>query len=76
MKDFATQLLLVFLIALVGVLFFRASAKDIEAMKVGGIENYNQLQILYKSDAYKKVMDQNLLNFENQLAQSVSGTVQ
>ena len=43
-----------------------------EILKVWGIENYKQLQIIYKSDAYKQTQTEAILQLETQLVQMVN----
>lgn len=69
MKNLALLLMLVANVLLCTALIFSTSTKDIEIMKVGGIENYNQLQTLYKSDAYIAQQTQAIAQFEAQLVQ-------
>jgi hypothetical protein len=43
-----------------------------EILKVWGIENYKELQIIYKSDAYKQTQTEAILQLEAQLVQMVN----
>lgn len=69
MKNLALLLMLVANVLLCAALFFQHDAKDLEITKVGGIENYKQIQMLYKSDAYKATQTQAIAQFEAQLVQ-------
>lgn len=48
------------------------SIQNQEILKVWGIENYKELQVIYKSDAYKQTQAEAILQLEAQLAQMVN----
>ena len=45
------------------------SIQKLEIIKVWWVDNYKQLQVLYKSDAYKKMQTDAILTLEAQLMQ-------
>ena len=61
-----TGLILWFVVSLVVNI---SGIQKLEILKVWGIENMQQLEILYKSDVYRDMQTQAILQLEDQLVQ-------
>jgi hypothetical protein len=69
MKKLVIILMFIANILLCCALIIKNDAKKLEVIKVGGMDNYNQLQVLYNSDVYKQTQSDAILKFEAQLTQ-------